>query len=167
MNLLNAFSTSFHTAGSPVEPQIASTRIAFVTIFFFNLVFFTFYSASLTSFLAIHKPLMPFENLEDLVANSNYKLVTLTGTAYEDMLKNGKWFERQLITTGRFETVDSVQTGLYRASIDDVAFLWAAEATVLAMGQQCLHIKTQKPWRIGQVAMVQTKHGPYQGLIDF
>ena len=110
---------------------------------------------------------MPFENLEDLVANSNYKLVTLGGSAIVELMKNGKWFERKLITTGRFETVDSVRAGLDRAEKEDVAFLWDAEATVLAMGQQCLHRKTKKPFRISQVAMVQTKYGPYQGLIDF
>ena len=61
-------------AGVDAEPRATSTRIIFLFTFLTSLLVFSMYSASLTSFLAVNKINMPFEDLYGLYHTSNFEV---------------------------------------------------------------------------------------------
>ena len=83
--LLNLFFK--YILGTECEPKRFSTRIAFLTVFLASLVTFSAYSASLTSFLAVVKVSIPFEDLKSMYESTNYRVGSLGGTAFDDLFK--------------------------------------------------------------------------------
>ena len=56
-------------------------------MFLVALVIVTAYSASLTSFLAVTRLNMPFNSLEELYYQSEYKVASIPGTAFQEILE--------------------------------------------------------------------------------
>ena len=73
--------------GVPYEPKKLSSRIAFQTIFLAGVLIFAFYSSCLTSFLAAPRDILPFTDKLSLLNDSNYKIVTMYGTALDNMYR--------------------------------------------------------------------------------
>ncbi len=73
--------------GTPYEPRAISSRIVFLVMFVTALLLWSCYSAVLTSSLATKIERQPFQNLEDLLARTSYKLVVQGGGFYESTLK--------------------------------------------------------------------------------
>ena len=73
--------------GSTQEPKNLSKRIIFLTVFIVGLVTCTAYSASLTSFLAVKHEVFPFTDYETLLYDTNYNVVSVSGSAYIDVFQ--------------------------------------------------------------------------------
>ena len=70
--------------GSVLEPKSASSKVVFLTIFIFSVIFITSFSAKMILFLAFVKIDPEIETLEDDIA-SDFKICTIEGTAEEDL----------------------------------------------------------------------------------
>jgi hypothetical protein len=80
--------------GTPFEPKKNSSKIAFYVVFMFGLFLYAGYSACLTSFLAVKKITLPFQDVESLLYESDFNITTVSGSAYEDMFRvNKNWLE--------------------------------------------------------------------------
>ena len=83
-------------SGISSEPSTGSTRIVFFTMFTTSLIVFILYSASLTSFLACHKTVMPFEDSHSLYYSTDIKVATVKGVSYLSTLEVGNEVERKI-----------------------------------------------------------------------
>ena len=61
--------SSFVAQGSPVEPKTTSTKIVFLIAFLLGLINLSSFNATLTSYLAVFKVSLPFDNLEGIFAS--------------------------------------------------------------------------------------------------
>ena len=61
-----------------------------------SLIVFILYSASLTSFLACHKTVMPFEDSHSLYYSTDIKVATVKGVSYLSTLEVGNEVERKI-----------------------------------------------------------------------
>ncbi|KAL2713241.1 LOW QUALITY PROTEIN: glutamate receptor 3-like isoform X3 [Vespula squamosa] len=62
----------------------SSLRIAYLSIFFLVTIFWAGYSATLISFLTSVMNILPFDSLEDFIADGTYQLTVPRGTSYYD-----------------------------------------------------------------------------------
>jgi hypothetical protein len=78
--------------GTPFEPNKISSRIAFYVVFMLGLILYAGYSACLTSFLAVKKITLPFNDIESLLYESDFNITTVNGSAYQHMFQvNKNW----------------------------------------------------------------------------
>ncbi len=73
--------------GFPYSPNDLSKRIIFLFLFFTGYVTFAAYSACLTSFLAVKVAKLPFHDRLSLLYKSDYKVITLESSFFEDLFK--------------------------------------------------------------------------------
>ena len=73
--------------GAPYEPQSYSSRIVFLVTFVCGLILYTGYSACLTSFLAVKTMDLPFKDFQTFYDKTDFSIVTVKGTYYEDIFK--------------------------------------------------------------------------------
>lgn len=71
----------------PQPPGRLSSRLALLTGSVAGLVIFASYAGSLTSFLAVFKLRMPFDSFRDMYHKTDYRIGSLTGSAYDDVFK--------------------------------------------------------------------------------
>ncbi len=69
---------AFFGQGQPQEPDRFSPRIAFFVLFATGMLLWYHYSATLTSFLAADIEKIPFTTLDEMLINTNYKIVAKT-----------------------------------------------------------------------------------------
>ncbi len=62
------------------DPPKMSSKMVFLTFFFFGILLYASYSARLTASLAIKEPTLPFHDKASFLYDSNYDIVTLPGT---------------------------------------------------------------------------------------
>ncbi len=68
-------------------PSKGSSRIAFCIMYTLGLMIWAGYAAVLTSVLASQVTIVPFTNLDDMVRNTHYNIVTVPSSSYEDRFK--------------------------------------------------------------------------------
>jgi hypothetical protein len=73
--------------GTPQEPNSISNKIVLYTMFVLGYLLCSAYSASLTSFLAIRKPVLPFRNHYEMYYKTPYKYIGTSGSAYSARYK--------------------------------------------------------------------------------
>ena len=71
--------------GSESQPKFYSTRMIFFYMFLLSVYLLQTFSASYTSFLSVNVEQRPFETVEDLYKNTDYKIGSLSGVT---MLQN-------------------------------------------------------------------------------
>ncbi len=74
-------------SGSSLEPRQSSLRCTLVTVFFTSSLIFAAYSAAFTSFLAVFRVKLPFDSFRTLYSQTDYKVGSLRGTAYDDVFR--------------------------------------------------------------------------------
>ena len=67
--------------GSENSPKFLSTRTIFFMIFLISVYVLQAFSASYTSFLSVAKQLKPFNTIEDLYTNTDFRIGSTLGTA--------------------------------------------------------------------------------------
>ncbi len=69
------------------DTNSSGMKVVFACALMFGLVLNLFYSATLTSHLAAKKEIHPFTDDKSLYYDSNYKVVTVSGSGYVDFYK--------------------------------------------------------------------------------
>ncbi|XP_059082976.1 glutamate receptor ionotropic, kainate glr-3-like [Tigriopus californicus] len=82
-------------------PEALRNQIIFYSVLLGGTMIYWHWEAMIISYLAVRNVALPFESLEDLVENTDYKVVVQPGTAYVDQLRFGNtevlrqtWVER-------------------------------------------------------------------------
>ena len=73
--------------GFPDEPSSLSRRTIFLCSYVFGYLIWNYYASALTAILAISKTTVPFTNLDTLLHQSNYIVLTQEATFYEVFFK--------------------------------------------------------------------------------
>jgi hypothetical protein len=68
--------------GTPDEPKSMSNKIVLYVLFIYGFVLCSSYSASLTSFLTVATPTLPFKNYNEMYHKSTYNIITNAGSGY-------------------------------------------------------------------------------------
>ena len=152
--------------GMEFEPKRFSTRISIITILFATLVVFAAYSASLTSFLAVFKVSLPFEGIESMYYETNYKMGSIRNTAFDNMFRLGNELDRKIYKE-RQEYVGSVSEGLEKSMNEEFAFLWDSGTMDFLIGQKCSHIAIPKTVLNSVIAYVIKKDSPYTNMFNY
>ncbi|TRY71158.1 hypothetical protein TCAL_09674 [Tigriopus californicus] len=77
-------STLTFVRGLSVTPNQARNRLVFLGILFGGTVIFWHWEAMIISYLAVRIPALPFNNLEELLSQTNKKILIKPGSAYVD-----------------------------------------------------------------------------------
>ena len=147
-------------------PRSLSSRIAFGTTFFMSLVLFANYNAALTSFLAVVKIQMPFEDMNDLYLKTDYQLVTVEETAYGLLLKSGSeiaqkiYKERLVLKSNMDEALELLQNR-------KAAFLWDHASLSAKVGKSCKVAKIETCYMFSPAVFSVKKGFPYNGIISY
>ena len=151
--------------GTEFEPSGSSTRIAFFSTLISSIIIFALYSASLTSFLAISKFNMPFEDLVSMYRDTDYYVGSLPSTYFTTLFSNGSPLER-IIYKERFKDVPSVNEALKKALDEDFAFAWEAETVSDALNL-CTHVAINKPLLTVRIVNLFNKNYEFRQIINF
>ena len=141
-------------------------KTAAFTIFLTSLVLNAMYNASLTSFLAVDKSTLPYNDFLGLFLYSSHKVVIVEGTSYIDQLKSGSPIEVK-IHAGRLIIVPTAKEGLERALEGDAAFLGSGPSVTKRIGRNCSHSKIPKAFFRSFDGWAVRKDLPYTGFIQF
>lgn len=144
-----------------------STRIVFLSVFVASLVVLTMYSASLTSFMAVKKLKMPFEDIRELYTKSSFEVTTLHESSIVDFLKNGKNGVTQRVHAERLLEVMTVGEAISLAKEGNVAFLWEAPAVESNPTAACHLARVKKKFYSGPVVMATRKGFPYLKAFNY
>ena len=69
-------------------PSKLPARIALFSLIFFGTMVFWHWEAMLISYLATRVISLPFKDISDLVINTQFRIITLPGSSYEDDFKS-------------------------------------------------------------------------------
>ena len=84
--VLSIFSLLFQQ-GSAYEPQRVPHRIVLFVFALFGLIIYTAFAAELTSLFSVKKYDLPFENLDELLHKSDYKIGSLKSTSFDEIFQ--------------------------------------------------------------------------------
>lgn len=157
--LFNTLASLFQQGIDYTDTRISS-RIAFTSIIIAIVVFFATYSASLTSFLAVYKLNMPFEGIEDLLTNTQFKVTTIGGNSID------KYLQSIVQDRTRYKTVRSLQEGFTSTLDGHMAFVWEMESIDAFIGQSCDYVKAKKPAYKALIGIGLQKHSEYSGILN-
>lgn len=124
------------------------------------------YNASLTSFLAVHKTNLPYNDVEELYLRTSHKVVTVAETSYIEQLKTGSAIERSIYAE-RLVTVPTIEEGLQKTYDRSTAFIWTTSAVNLMVGRNCSHSKIPRKFFTHEEGWAVRKDFPYKGFIQF
>ena len=69
-------------------PSKLPARLALFSLIFFGTMIFWHWEAMLISYLATRVTSLPFKDITDLVVNTQFRIITLPGSSYEDDFKS-------------------------------------------------------------------------------
>ena len=73
--------------GSPKDPNPIPTRLVFLSILLASALLFWHWEAMLVSYLATRKTVLPFQTLEEMYLNTDFRLALIPSTVFEDAFK--------------------------------------------------------------------------------
>ena len=73
--------------GSERRPKHLAVRFVFLSWWFFCIIIVAIYGANLVAFLAVSQRSLPFETLEEMTAQTDYKYGMMGGTVWTDFFK--------------------------------------------------------------------------------
>ena len=74
--------------GWSILPSKPAAQLALFSLLFFGTMMFWHWEAMLISYLATRVKVMPFNDIADLVSNTDFRIILEPGTAMEDAFKN-------------------------------------------------------------------------------
>ncbi|KAK2172269.1 hypothetical protein NP493_975g02012 [Ridgeia piscesae] len=77
--------------GSERIPKHWAVRFVFLSWWLFCIIIVAIYGANLVAFLAVSQRSLPFETLEEMTAQTDYKYGMMGGTVWTDLFKNSTW----------------------------------------------------------------------------
>ena len=79
----NIFTYNF--SGTEYDPQRGATRVALLSILAMMVIIFACYSAQMTAVLSVANVVMPFENVQGMYRDTNYKVGSVENTAFDNL----------------------------------------------------------------------------------
>ena len=73
--------------GWSILPSKPAARVALFSLLFFGTMMFWHWEAMLISYLATRVISLPFNNIPELVSDSQFRIVLIPGTSFEDAFK--------------------------------------------------------------------------------
>ena len=141
-------------------------RIALLTVLFASLLLFSMYSAALTSFLAVFKLQMPFDDLNSLYVTSSYKVLGVAETAQVSYLEKGSGVARKVYDQ-RLQLVTSRAQGLQTILEEEGALLEDHILVAAQVGHTCTVAKVKNCLFNTPIVFVTRKNSPYNGIISY
>ena len=89
--------------GWSILPSKLAAQLALFSLLFFGTLMFWHWEAMLISYLATRVIVMPFKNIPELVSNTDFRIVLLPGTSFEDAFKTSKNPDWQAAWTQRWD----------------------------------------------------------------
>ena len=71
--------------GTEYDPQRGATRVALLSILAMMVIVFACYSAQMTAVLSVANVVMPFENVQGMYRDTNYKVGSVENTAFDNL----------------------------------------------------------------------------------
>ena len=71
--------------GTEYDPQRGATRVALLSILAMMVIIFACYSAQMTAVLSVANVVMPFENVQGMYRDTNYKVGSVENTAFDNL----------------------------------------------------------------------------------
>ena len=141
--------------GAPYEPKSYSTRVVFYVVFSSGLILYTGYSACLTSFLTVKHIKFPFTDFQQFYEQTNFKLISVRGTYYEDIFKYGTPLQRKIYNE-RMVFSDSVAEGVKMLEKDQKLAIYWTDAISQLFSDECQftsipHFDFRLPMSIGAI----------------
>ncbi|PSN42619.1 hypothetical protein C0J52_20026 [Blattella germanica] len=163
---------AFCQQGYVITPRSNSCRMVLLCVYIIGAVLLAAYSAALVSFLAKRKPILPFNNLEELVTDGTYKFGLLQKSAEFNVFYGSKdkllneTFNR-FIKPEKENLPTSSQEGLTRTCQSKFAFFVSQDiAQGLLHKIPCKIIELPGDSFKGSVSMALIKNSPYRELIN-
>ena len=88
--------------GWSVMPSKTATQLALFSLLFFGTMMFWHWEAMLISYLATRVIVLPFNNIPELVSNSQFRISLVAGSSYEDAFKTSTDPDWQAAWTDRY-----------------------------------------------------------------
>ena len=76
--------------GWSILPSKPAAQLALFSLLFFGTMMFWHWEAMLISYLATRVKVMPFNDIADLVSNTDFRIILVPSTSMEDAFKNSK-----------------------------------------------------------------------------
>ena len=76
--------------GTEYDPQRGATRVALLSILAMMVIIFACYSAQMTAVLSVANVVMPFENVQGMYRDTNYKVGSVENTAFDNLFNVSK-----------------------------------------------------------------------------
>ena len=114
-----------------------SLRIVLLIFATFSLVVVESFGATLTSIFAVVKLSLPFQDLNGLYYNSDFKIATLKGTSTDSTFRDGNDVQRKVYNE-RYLNIDSLQEAYdYLKTKPKYAFAYDSNAMAAEFGHLC------------------------------
>ena len=85
MNKTNSNIFPHNFLGTEYDPQRGATRVALLSILAMMVIIFACYSAQMTAVLSVANVVMPFENVQGMYRDTNYKVGSVENTAFDNL----------------------------------------------------------------------------------
>ena len=76
---------TYNLSGTEYDPQRGATRVALLSILAMMVIIFACYSAQMTAVLSVANVVMPFENVQGMYRDTNYKVGSVENTAFDNL----------------------------------------------------------------------------------
>ena len=76
---------TYHLLGTEYDPQRGATRVAMFWLLFAMTTLFAAYSAQMTAVLSVHNVVMPFENVQSMYRDTDFKVGSVKDTAFDKL----------------------------------------------------------------------------------
>ena len=83
---------TYNLVGTEYDPQRGATRVALLSILAMMVIIFACYSAQMTAVLSVANVVMPFENVQGMYRDTNYKVGSVENTAFDNLFNVRKPF---------------------------------------------------------------------------
>ena len=111
--------------GWDVLPSKLAAQVALFSLLFFGTMMYWHWEAMLISYLATRVVVLPFNNIPELVANSQFRILLMPGSSYEDAYKTSPDPDWQAAWVDRVQSHLEAHKGF---SSDDFAELLTTDA---------------------------------------
>ncbi|XP_058796120.1 LOW QUALITY PROTEIN: probable glutamate receptor [Phymastichus coffea] len=151
-------------------PTASSLRIAFMSIMITSMVIYSSYSATLTSYLALFVPSLPFNSEPEFLLNAAYNLSVVRGSVYHDILERAESRRAKLLRRRLNRDEDLPKTMV--EAIDQVC----QEKVVLISNELFIEkLRNKMPCplvaislgRLESIAFPLTKRSQFREIFDF
>ncbi len=103
--------------GWSLMPSKLSAQIAAFALLFFGTMIYWHWEAMLISYLSTRVISLPFDNIPELISDTNFRIILRVGTSFEDAFKTAKDEDWKIAWTDRVQPHLAEFTGFSSADL--------------------------------------------------